>query len=84
MLSDAFASPSDDDGRVRPGGEEGAVTSEDEYQALADAEEALTERRYERLQALLDTFEEPIRRADAMSRLEAWLIIHPPPRPSVE
>jgi hypothetical protein len=62
----------------RPGGEEGAVTSEDESQALADAEEALTQKRYERLQALLDTFEEPIRRADAMSRLEAWLILHPP------
>jgi hypothetical protein len=56
----------------RPGGEEGAVTSEDEAQALADAEEALTRKRYERLQ-------EPIRRADAMSRLEAWLILHPPP-----
>jgi hypothetical protein len=56
------------------------VTSEDESQALADAEEALTEKRYERLQALLDAFEDPIRRADAMSRLEAWLILHPPPR----
>ncbi|HEX4754725.1 MAG TPA: hypothetical protein VH661_03110 [Candidatus Dormibacteraeota bacterium] len=55
------------------------MTSEDEAQALADAEEALTRKRYERLQALLDTFEEPIRRADAMSRLEAWLILHPPP-----
>jgi hypothetical protein len=60
------------------------VTSEDEAQALADAEEALTEKRYERLQALLDTFEEPIRRADAMSRLEAWLILHPPPRLSAD
>ena len=68
----------------RPGGEEGAVTSEDECQALADAEEALTQKRYERLQALLDTFEEPIRRADAMSRLEAWLILHPPPTHSGE
>jgi hypothetical protein len=54
------------------------VTSEDESQALADAEEALTEKRYERLHALLDAFEDPIRRADAMSRLEAWLILHPP------
>jgi hypothetical protein len=64
---------------LRPGGEEGAVTSEDEAQALADAEEALAQRRYDRLQALLDTFEEPIRRADAMSRLEAWLTLNPPP-----
>jgi hypothetical protein len=56
------------------------VTSEDDAQARADAEEALAQKRYERLQALLDTFEEPIRRADAMSRLEAWLILHPPPR----
>ena len=54
------------------------MTSEDDPQARADAEEALTQKRYERLQALLDTFEEPIRRADAMSRLEAWLILHPP------
>jgi hypothetical protein len=57
------------------------VTSEDESQAVADAEEALTEKRYKRLQALLDTCEEPIRRADAMSRLEAWLILHPPRLP---
>jgi hypothetical protein len=60
------------------------VTPEDDSQARADAEEALTQKRYERLQALLDTFEEPIRRADAMSRLEAWLILHPPPRLSGE
>ncbi|HEY7927140.1 MAG: hypothetical protein ACHQ06_06520 [Candidatus Dormibacteria bacterium] len=55
------------------------MTSEAEAQARADAAEALREKRYERLQALLDTFEEPIRRADAMSRLEAWLTLHPPP-----
>jgi hypothetical protein len=60
------------------------VTSEDDAQARADAEEALAQKRYERLQALLDTFEEPIRRADAMSRLEAWLILHPPSRLSGE
>jgi hypothetical protein len=45
------------------------VTSEAESHAAADADEALT-----------DTFEEPIRRADAMWRLEAWLTLHPPPR----
>lgn len=84
MPSDAFASQSAGMAGPRPGGEEGAVTSEDEAQALADAEEALTQTRYERLQALLDTFEEPIRRADAMSRLEAWLILHPPPTHSGE
>jgi hypothetical protein len=56
------------------------VTSEAESQAAADAEEALAQLRYQRLQALLDTFEEPIRRADAMWRLEAWLTLHPPPR----
>ena len=55
------------------------MTSETDSQAEADAAEALTEQRYQRLQALLDTFEEPIRRADAMSRLEAWLTLHPPP-----
>jgi hypothetical protein len=52
--------------------------AEAESQARADAEEALTEQRYERLQALLDAFEEPIRRAEAMLRLEAWLTLHPP------
>jgi hypothetical protein len=60
------------------------VTSEAESQAgsqaAADAAEALTELRYAKLQALLDTFDEPIRRADAMSRLEAWLTLHPPPQ----
>ncbi len=55
------------------------MTEEAESQARADAEEALTEERYEKLQALLDCFEEPIRRADAMSRLESWLVLHPPP-----
>ena len=52
---------------------------EAEYQARADAAEALAEERYAKLQALLDTLEEPIRRAEAMSRLEAWLTLHPPP-----
>ena len=55
------------------------MTSE-ELQAKVDAAAALIELRYQRLQALLDTFEEPIRRADAMARLESWLATHPPRR----
>lgn len=60
------------------------MTSEADSQAQADAAEALNEARYAKLQALLDTLEEPIRRADAMSRLEAWLTLHPPPSPAAE
>lgn len=48
-------------------------------QGLADAAEAETEARYARLQALVDSLHEPIRRAEAAARLEAWLDTHPPP-----
>ena len=55
------------------------MTSE-ELQAKVDAAAALIEQRYQRLQALMDLFEEPIRRADAMARPESWLATHPPRR----
>ena len=55
------------------------MTSE-ELQAKVDAAAALIEVRYQRLQALMDTFEEPMRRADAMARLESWLATHPSQR----
>ena len=48
-------------------------------QAAADAAEARTDERYAALQNLMDAFEEPMRRADAMLRLEAWLEQNPPP-----
>ena len=48
-------------------------------QSWADAEEARNEAQYERLQRLMDQLVEPIRRADGLARLEAWLRLNPPP-----
>lgn len=49
-------------------------------QFAADAAEARAAAQYARLQRLMDALEEPIRRADAMARLEAWLRFAPPSR----
>ena len=49
-------------------------------QSRVDAEEERTVLRYAQLQALLDSLREPIKRADAVARLEAWLNSHPPVR----
>ena len=52
----------------------------DDAQSRADEAEAAAEVRYARLQRLMDLLEEPARRADALSRLEAWLQLNPPRR----
>ncbi|HYL71327.1 MAG TPA: hypothetical protein VEY89_08515 [Candidatus Dormibacteraeota bacterium] len=51
----------------------------DDAQSRADEAEAAADARYARLQRLMDLLEEPARRADALSRLEAWLHLNPPP-----
>lgn len=51
-------------------------------QWLADAAEARNDAQYERLQRLMDQLIEPVRRAESLARLEAWLRTHPPPAPS--
>jgi len=51
-------------------------------QSSADEAEARSDAQYTRLQRLMDAFEEPIRRADALARLEAWLRLHPPSPPA--
>lgn len=51
-------------------------------QSRADAEEARNDAQYERLQRLMDQLVEPIRRADGLARLEAWLRLNPPPSTS--
>jgi hypothetical protein len=56
---------------------------EPDPQSFADAEEARNDAQYERLQRLMDQFVEPIRRAESLARLEAWLRSHPPPASSM-
>ena len=50
----------------------------DEAQLRADEASAQAEARYEQMQRLMELFEEPVRRAEAAMRLEAWLATHPP------
>jgi hypothetical protein len=49
----------------------------DYIQRLVDAAEAATAARYEHRRLLADAITEAARRAEAMSRLEAWLRTHP-------
>jgi hypothetical protein len=51
----------------------------EQIQALVDAEEADTEARYRRRREIVDLVDAAARRADAMSRLEAWLRYRPEP-----
>jgi hypothetical protein len=51
----------------------------DYIQKMVDAEEATIEARYERRREIVDIVDAAARRADAMSRLEAWLRYHPEP-----
>jgi hypothetical protein len=51
----------------------GLEMAPDHIQALVDADEADVAARYERRRRLADVLEDAARRADAMSRLEAWL-----------
>jgi hypothetical protein len=45
----------------------------EQLQALADADEEDTRERYERRRRIADMIEHAARRAEVMSRLEAWL-----------
>ena len=45
----------------------------EQQQALADAEEADVTARYQRRRQIADIVDDAARRADAVSRLEAWL-----------
>ena len=54
------------------------MESESESQSLADAAERRNTLVYERLQRLMDELQEPIRRAESLARLEAWLRLNPP------
>ena len=49
----------------------------DKIQALVDAEEAEATARYEGRRRIADVIDDAARRADAVSRLEAWLRDHP-------
>ena len=51
----------------------------EKLQALADADEADVSERYERRRRIASILDDAARRADAMSRLEAWLRYHPEP-----
>ncbi|MFN2582599.1 MAG: hypothetical protein ABR498_07650 [Candidatus Dormibacteria bacterium] len=51
----------------------------EQLQALADAEEADVTARYERRRQIADIVDDAARRADAVSRLEAWLRYHQEP-----
>jgi len=50
-----------------------------EIQALVDAEEADVSARYDRLRRMASMLDDAAKRADAVSRLEAWLRLHPMP-----
>ena len=51
----------------------------DQLQALADAEEADVTARYQRRRRIAGILDDAAKRADAVSRLEAWLRYHPEP-----
>lgn len=51
----------------------------DKLQSLADAEEADVTARYERRRRIAGILDDAAKRADAMSRLEAWLRYHQEP-----
>jgi hypothetical protein len=51
----------------------------DYIQKMVDAEEATIEARYERRREIVGIVDAAARRADAMSRLEAWLRYPEPP-----
>ncbi|MBV9101327.1 MAG: hypothetical protein JOZ46_08385 [Candidatus Dormibacteraeota bacterium] len=51
----------------------------DYIQKLVDAEEAVIRARYERRRRMVAMVDDAARRADAMSRLEAWLRYRPEP-----
>ena len=51
----------------------------DQLQALADAEEADVTARYDRRRRIASILDDAAKRADAVSRLEAWLRYHQDP-----
>ena len=51
----------------------------EQLQALADAEEADVTARYQRRRRIAGILDDAAKRADAVSRLEAWLRYHPDP-----
>lgn len=51
----------------------------DYIQKLVDAEESVVSARYERRRRMVEMVDDAARRADAMSRLEAWLRYRPEP-----
>jgi hypothetical protein len=53
-----------------------------DMQQSVDAEEATIAARYERRRQLSEIIDDAARRADAMSRLEAWLRYRPDTRPT--
>lgn len=59
--------------------QEGDEVTPEYIQKIIDAEEATTAARYERRREIVEMVGDAARRADAMSRLEAWLRYHPEP-----